>query len=305
MFHVKPIAMLEQLTHCPLCHHTGLVPFLAGKDFFLTQESFGIVQCEHCGFRFTNPRPEIAEAPRYYQADNYLSHEAETTGWFSFLYRLIRASAIKGKYRLIRKYVKGLTLLDIGCGTGEFIRYCRQKGMMVTGIEPERNAREIAQNRYHLHVMPDYLDKLPEKATYHCITLWHVLEHVYPLEAVMQKLAEEIHPSGMLILALPNCKSGDARYYREFWAAYDLPRHVYHFTPEDVVRLAHTFGWEVQAIHPMKWDAFYIAWMSETYKRNRFAYVRAIFQGLRSTLSANKADRGWSSQIYLLSRKKT
>ena len=295
---------LETLKECPVCQHNQFSNFLESVDYFLSGEPFIIQECTACGFRFTNPRPTGDHATAYYQSDDYISHDVSGKGLFSWIYTLARKRALGKKYQLINSVTEGKSLLDIGCGTGELISYCAQKGMEVTGVEPSVKARTFAQQSYNLNVFDDFLNKPENPEKYHVITLWHVLEHIYQLSETLEKIAREIHPTGTLIIALPNCNSYDARYYKSYWAAYDVPRHIYHFTPVTFEKLARRFGWILQKTLPMKLDAYYISLLSEQYRNNQFPYPQAFLRGFVSNYKANQSSGLWSSQIYILNRKK-
>jgi 2-polyprenyl-3-methyl-5-hydroxy-6-metoxy-1,4-benzoquinol methylase len=295
---------LETLSQCPVCQNKRLIGFLETTDYFLSKEPFAIQECTRCGFRFTNPRPDESHAAAYYQSEDYISHDIANKGLLSWIYTTARNRALRKKYQLIRQFSSGDTLLDIGCGTGEFIQYCSQKGMKVAGVEPSEKARTFAQKEYNLKVSDDYLTAKYAPGKYHVITLWHVMEHIYRLSETWEKLAKDLHPDGTLIIALPNCEARDAIHYGPYWAAYDVPRHIYHFTPATFEKLAKQFGWNLLETLPMQLDAYYIALLSEQFKGNKFPYPQAIIQGFLSNQKARSGKNGWSSQIYILKRKK-
>ncbi len=303
MFHVKHTFMVENLTHCPLCNHSDFLIFLESKDCFLSQELFIIQECKGCGFRFTNPRPTESSMESYYQSEDYISHDSDKGGLIPALYKLARHCTIRAKYRIVRKYSNSQTILDIGCGTGEFLHYCQQRGMNCQGVETAEKARAIARHTKTLAVDSDFLTKKEQSAHYDCITLWHALEHIHRLDETMNKIKNELQRDGVLIIALPNCNSFDARHYGKYWAAYDLPRHIFHFTKDTVEFLATKHEMTCQKIIPMKLDAFYISLLSEKYKYGSQNWIRALRSGLRSNLKSGKPEFGHSSQIYLLKNK--
>ena len=300
---MKHTFMIENLAHCPLCNHSDFLVFLESKDYFLSQEVFTIQECRGCGFRFTNPRPSESSVENYYQSDDYISHDSDKGGLIPALYNLARHYTIRAKYRIVRKYSNGQTILDIGCGTGEFLQYCHQRGIDCQGVEPAEKARTIARDNRSLVVNSDFLTKKEQPAHYDCITLWHVLEHIHRLDETMSKIKNEMKGDGVLILALPNCNSFDARKYGKYWAAYDLPRHIFHFTKDSVEFLATKHEMTCQKIIPMKLDAFYISLLSEKYKCGSQKWIRALSSGIRSNLKSGKPEFGHSSQIYLLKNK--
>jgi len=216
---------------------------------------------------------------------------------------MARRIALKQKYGIVSTYSSGKSILDVGCGTGEFLNYCHTQGMSCQGVEPTGKARDFARKSFSLQVDEDFLKKPDQPAQFDVITLWHVLEHIHKLDETMIRIKNELKEDGVLILALPNSNSFDARHYQKYWAAYDLPRHIYHFTKESVELLATTYGFTCQKILPMKMDAFYISLLSEKYKSGSSNWLRAFFTGWRSNLKSGKQDFGHSSQIYILKSK--
>jgi predicted SAM-dependent methyltransferase len=129
--------------------------------------------------------------------------------------------------------------------------------------------------------------------------MWHVLEHVYHLKRDIAELVRILKPDGSLIIAVPNMSSKDAKQYKEFWAAYDVPRHLYHFQKETIVNLMSQFNLSCKEILPMKFDSYYVSMLSEKYKNGKL--VSGVLNGLKSNLDAKSG--GFSSQIYVFRKK--
>jgi SAM-dependent methyltransferase len=295
---------MENLSSCPVCGKPDFTRFLDGRDYFLSQETYTIVSCNHCGMKFLNPRPDANEIVKYYFSPDYVSHDAGKKSTLNFVYRRVRRFTIKGKYQLVKKHSAGKALLDIGCGTGEFIHYCRKKGYDVKGIEPGEKPGTFARSVHKLDVNDEsFLDGLTHPA-YDTVTMWHVLEHVHQLNERMKKIGEILKPDGTVIIAVPNSDSWDADHYREFWAAYDLPRHLYHFSQDSMNLLAKNHGFRMDKIIPMKLDAFYICLLSEKYLKGEKNYFLAILNGIRSNNFARKNHDNYSSLIFILSKEK-
>ena len=296
---------METLNFCPICEKNNTVHFLTAIDHFLTKEKFTIVRCQNCGFKFLNPRPAKSEIFRYYNSEEYISHDAEKKSFFSMFYKVIRKSAIKDKYRILRTFSSGNNVLDIGCGTGEFLSQCRLKGMTVCGIEPNDKARNYAGTVNNIPVYEESeLEKL-QGSSFDIITMWHVLEHVHNLNERIQKIGQLLKPDGILIIAVPNSNSWDAIHYQDAWAAYDPPRHLYHFNSDTIQLLAKKNNFILEKILPLKWDAFYISLLSEKYARGTNSFVRATINGLRSNFYASGPEKNYSSQIFILKAGKT
>ena len=193
----------------------------------------------------------------------------------------------------------GNALLDIGCGTGEFLNYCRKRNFTTTGIEPSEKAGRFASEEFGLTIFTENkLDDFPP-ASYDVITMWHVLEHVHKLNERMHQIEKLLKPGGTLIIAVPNSDSWDAAMYKYFWAAYDLPRHLYHFTRYSLKKLANKNGFSVNVIIPLKFDAYYISLLSEKYMAGKHNYLSAVTNGIRSNNHGRKNENNYSSLIYI------
>jgi 2-polyprenyl-3-methyl-5-hydroxy-6-metoxy-1,4-benzoquinol methylase len=292
---------METLTNCPICNSSSFSPFIECTDYTVSKNKFTIVQCT-CGFRFTNPRPEEAEAGKYYQSEDYISHSNTKKGIINRLYQSARKYTLKKKLSLVRK-VSGKEqggLLDLGCGTGEFLNTCKQNGWKVQGIEPSPDARDFASKQYGLTVHEtNKWDQFADK-TFDIVTAWHVLEHVYKLEETAKQVKRILSPNGTFVVALPNCSSADAKFYKQYWAAYDVPRHIWHFTPPDVKRFFENNGFTLKEVLPMPLDAYYICMLSEKYRAGNVNYGRAAVHGWASNREAAKTGSEYSSQIYIL-----
>jgi 2-polyprenyl-3-methyl-5-hydroxy-6-metoxy-1,4-benzoquinol methylase len=292
---------METLTNCPVCNSSAFTPFVECIDYTVSKDKFKIVQCE-CGFRFTNPRPEEAEAGKYYQSEDYISHSNTKKGLVNNLYQVARKFTLKRKLKLVNE-VSGKqngNLLDLGCGTGEFLNTCKESGWKVEGIEPSPDARAFASQQYGLTVHEvNKWDQFSD-ATFDVVSAWHVLEHVYQLEETAKQVKRILSPDGTFVVALPNCSSADAEFYKQFWAAYDVPRHIWHFTPADVKRFFEKQGFTLKETLPMPLDAFYICMLSEKYKGGNTNYGRAAIHGWASNNQATKTGTTFSSQIYIL-----
>lgn len=301
--------MMETLTHCPICNSSELKSFLECIDYTVSKDKFTIVQCTSCGFRFTNPRPEESVCGKYYQSEDYISHSDTKKGIINNLYHYARKFTLKKKLKLINSInSQNKTLLDLGCGTGAFLNVCKEAGWNVQGIEPSADARNVAKTSYglELHDVNSW-DKIADNSL-NVVTAWHVLEHVYGLEEEVKQVRRTLKNDGTFVVALPNCNSSDAKFYGQYWAAYDVPRHIWHFTPADVELFFEKQGFKLAQILPMPWDAYYICMLSEKYKAGILnnpqmgvgGYGRALVNAWASNNNAKKNPNTWSSQIYIL-----
>lgn len=300
------------MKECPVCDSRVFMPFLTCRDYLVSGEEFSVVNCSNCGFKFTDPAPGAKEVGKYYASEEYISHSNAAKGLVNKVYRLVRNYTLIKKRNLVtppnltkgegkRKGEKGkLKLLDIGCGTGEFLNVCKKAGWETTGIEPGNTARKYAMEKHGLNVSEELNSLKDLHSEFDVITMWHVLEHVHKLNETIALMKQLLKKTGTLVVALPNCSSWDARVYRQYWAAYDVPRHLYHFTPNDVEALFSRNGMAVSKVLPMWFDAFYIAMLSEKHKNGKTNYLRALYNGLRSNLKALKTGRAFSSQVYVI-----
>ena len=265
-------------------------------DHMVSQEEFTVEFCV-CGLGITNPRPD--EIGPYYESPAYTSHSDTNAGIFGALYGLARNFAARQKVRLIKtttKKSKG-SLLDYGCGVGVFTARAERQGWSVQGIELSDVARALANEKLKRGVAVKDRSEL-STTTYDAVTLFHVLEHLDDPNEVLQWVRERLNPGGALIVAVPNYQSPDAKHYGRFWAAWDVPIHYWHFSKSAMTQLAQSNGWFVEAVRPLRLDAFYVGLLSESYKTGSKNWLSAIYQGFRSNILGG--SRNASSLIYVL-----
>ncbi len=268
------------------------------KDYSVSNEYFELKKNLKYGFLETTPLPDISKLSKYYETEEYISHTDAKRNLFEKVYHSVRCYAIKNKIALINKEQTKGKLLDVGCGTGDFLFAAKNNGWDITGIEPNEKARTIANVKNNNSVLDNTeLNKLKENS-FDVITLWHVLEHLPNLENDIQIFKKLLKPNGTLIIAVPNYKSFDANYYKEFWAAYDVPRHLWHFSQNSIKSLFNHFNLNITKTLPMKFDAFYVSLLSEKYKNGKQNIFNAFYIGLRSNLKAMQTSE-YSSLIYV------
>ncbi|MEZ4829163.1 MAG: class I SAM-dependent methyltransferase [Bacteroidia bacterium] len=290
---------------CPVCNSGQIHQVLSPKDHTVSGEIFSIWHCENCSLRFTQEIPEASEIGRYYQSEDYISHSNTNKGIVNRLYQIVREYTLSGKRKLIHRQsakTRG-SILDIGCGTGEFLATMKSSGWETLGLEPDSGAAGLAQKNHGISVFPsDHLFNLNENA-FDVITMWHVLEHVHALNAYLQKIHSILKSDGLLIIAVPNYQSADADKYKDFWAAYDVPRHLYHFSPQSMKRLLTDQGFELSGMKRMPFDAFYVSLLSEKYISGKPRLFRAFFAGLQSWFQNLRSVERGSSVLYLVRKK--
>ncbi|MBC7694348.1 MAG: class I SAM-dependent methyltransferase [Burkholderiales bacterium] len=288
---------------CLVCGSNQFEPFLVCKDYTVSQESFNIVSCKSCDFKFTNPRPDNSVLGNYYKAESYISHTNSKKGIINKLYHMVRSHTLKQKVKLISSYVSRGTILDYGCGTGMFLSECKKVGWETFGIEPDNNARQIAsEQNLNLFADKDTLQLHIVEKEYDAITLWHVLEHVTDMSETLVFFKQKLKQKGVLIIAVPNHKSYDAQFYNEYWAAYDVPRHLHHFELKSMKALLENYGFQLIETKPMKFDSFYVSMLSEKYKTGILNLAKAFKIGTLSNMKA-KDSSSYSSTIYIFQHK--
>lgn len=292
--------MYEKLDECPSCKHPQFANYKICKDHSVSGESFALVICQNCKLIFTTPRPSESHIHAYYQSENYISHTNKANNLTNLIYKQVRNITLRQKVALIKRYTTGKHLLDYGCGTGTFLDYCQSKRYMVDGFEPNPKASAIASDQLGKQVATNTA-QLQGKATYDVITAWHVIEHVHHLMDTITSLRKLLKPKGVLFIAVPNINSYDAKHYDANWAAYDVPRHLYHFNKKSFTHFAKQAKLHIQHIHPMKFDAYYVSLLSEKYRNSNSQFLNAFKTGYKSNKLARKTGE-YSSLIYVLTK---
>ena len=291
-------------TACPVCSSSSILPLLKVKDYTVSGKLFEIWQCSDCTLRFTQDVPDEASITPFYKSEDYISHTNTHKGVINQLYKKVRTITLKQKASLVKKAtgISNGKLLDIGCGTGSFLHTMKGEGWSITGIEPDDTARSAAQSLYGIEPLsPNQLFAQPTDS-FQAITMWHVLEHVHSLHEYVAHLKTLLAKNGKLFIAVPNYTSFDADIYRHAWAAYDVPRHLYHFTPEAMTALMKLHGLKVIDQKPMWFDAFYISMLSSRYAKGRTNWVNALVNGVRSNFNALANKERCSSVIYIIEK---
>ena len=286
---------------CPWCGSEKARLHLELKDLFLTQEPFKILECKECGLLYTTPRPNKDEIGRYYKSEEYYSHQENKEGFIPKVYEKVKSVNLKNKYGIATEGKEKGKALDIGCGVGDFLHTMEQHGWDCTGVEPSEDAKVIAKKRIKGQLLSsEEQENLPD-SSFDIITMWHVLEHVDDIRWQIQQLHRLCKPGGRIIIALPNYKSYDGQYYKAEWAAYDVPRHLNHFNKETLIKILEESGLRHVKTEKLVWDAYYISYMSEKYRKHSIPLLRGAFRGLVSNCKARKTGE-WSSLVYVFER---
>ncbi|MFT4204882.1 MAG: class I SAM-dependent methyltransferase [Chitinophagaceae bacterium] len=289
---------------CPLCGSRNIHKVLTTEDFTVSHEHFDIWECGDCKLHFTQDAPDMESIGRYYKTEAYISHTDTNKGLVNRLYHYVRSITMKQKKTFVEKAtgLKKAALLDIGAGTGAFAAVMQQAGWDVTGLEPDETARSNAQRLHNLNLRPSSDLYSLETNSFDAVTMWHVLEHVHDLHGYWKRISRILKTNGVFIVAVPNYTSYDAQYYGAYWAAWDVPRHLYHFSPKSMEILAAQYGFKIVRHIPMIFDSYYVSMLSEQYKKGKSRNLLAFSNGLESNQRAARDPKKYSSVIYVMKR---
>lgn len=296
--------MNELLQQCPLCQAKRFEFFKEVPDYFLSKENFQLVKCVHCGLVFIQNRPDKSSIGAYYESEEYISHTDSHKNLFALVYQIVRRWNVAKKYRMIKRYISQGSILDIGCGTGDFLNYFFRKKWNVAGIEPSNSAREIANKKNNHQIFEE--EKLNHFAdgAFDVISMWHSLEHVHNLNERLSAVHRLLKDDGVFVFSVPIYESWDATHYDSFWAAWDVPRHLYHFSQATVKTLMDRNNFHLLKTIPLPFDSYYISLLSEGYKTKRGSLLRVFLNGFVSNLNARLKTKNFSSLIFIAQKSK-
>ncbi len=289
------------IQNCPACGSSKYEKVLTASDYLVSGESFEIMECNDCSLRFTSPIPDSNEVVNYYESDKYISHVKRVTSIFETVYKIVRKFTLCSKRKIVKRISqkKSGSVLDIGCGTGEFLKTMKQSGWEITGVEVNEEARKLADVNTNSVILTQ-TEFIESTQKYDLITLWHSFEHLHELDKYLNKIFTSLNANGVVIIAVPNYKSFDAEYYQHNWAAYDVPRHLYHFSPEAMVKLMEKFNFKLMQSKQLPFDPFYVSLLSETSVRLRRNVVKAMLVGWKSYWQGRRDSKKGSSILYIL-----
>ncbi|AFL83650.1 methyltransferase family protein [Belliella baltica DSM 15883] len=298
--------MNKRLTKCPLCKSGLFLNHFYATDHSVSKEIFRLCKCSNCELIFTNPRPDKLSIGKYYQFEDYISHQDKSNNITNRLYKQVRKITLNSKIKLLKKYtLSNSNILDYGCGTGYFLQKAQENGYKIDGIEPNNKAREIAGS-LGLKISKQ-IDEIEDSKKFDTITLFHVLEHIHGLRKTLQSLLKKLKKEGTLIIAVPNIDSWDAKHYKENWAALDVPRHLYHFNQKSMSFLAEEMKLSIVDKKPMPFDSYYVSILSEQHihpnESTLKTYLKAVKNGFISNKWAKSNENNYSSILYILKKK--
>lgn len=268
------------------------------KDLFLTQENFELKETSIPGILKTSPIPP--DLDKYYESKEYISHHQDSGSLKEKVYKFAQSFNLNYKRNIVAKETfRNAKVLDYGCGAGEFIKYI-EEDFQTYGYEPNYDARNAALKKAGKTQFIDNVQDL-ENESLDVITMWHVFEHIDNQEDMLQLFYNKLKTNGLMIIAVPNHTSYDAKYYQEYWAAYDVPRHIYHFSKSGMEKLFNSEKWKLKKIKPLLLDSFYISILSEKYRKNPFSWIKGGLIGAISNFKASKNGE-FSSLIYIIEK---
>jgi SAM-dependent methyltransferase len=273
-------------------------PPLNLKDYFLTNEEFQLIENKKFGYLETFPVPE--NLSKYYESENYISHTDTQKTVFEWIYQFIKKQNLRYKFSLLNHPKPDKNLLDIGCGAGDFLKFAKDRNLNIFGIEPNQKARKIAGLKLGNDTTIDS-EISGFKQEFDYITLWHVLEHIPNLHETIWEIKAGLKPDGKLYIAVPNYRSFDAKFYKNYWAGYDAPRHLWHFSPESLEKLFTSFGMKIEKKYPLLFDSYYVSWLSEKYKNSKLGFFKSLTIGTISNC-VGFFNGNYSSIIYQISK---
>lgn len=291
--------------NCPVCNSENIRFLFRCSDRLVSGEEFDIYSCPDCGFCLTHDHPDENSIMKYYESDEYVSHNDDAKGIINRIYLFSRNIMLRRKKSITEKAsgVRQGQLLDIGCGTGYFAGTMKKAGWGVTGIEPGEKAGKSAALKFGLEIIkPGRISSLPGNS-FDCITLWHVLEHFHDPLKYYKEIFRLLKPGGVCIVALPNSSSSDAGFYRNSWAAWDVPRHLWHFNPSSFKKFSDLNGFKTTNIIRLPLDVFYISILSEKAKGSGMAFLKGVLRGCWFYLHSLHDISKSSSLIYILRKK--
>ncbi len=201
-----------------------------------------IHQCQDCSALFLSPAPTPEELQHSYSSTYYGEQEQKFDTWI-------------GKARLYFSQQKSrrvacllpppADVLDIGCGSGEFLEHVHARGYRCTGIELESAARRLQRlDNINIEIGDISEIAMPESA-FDFISLWHVVEHLPHAKRILKKVTRSLRPGGYLALALPNSESIQARLFSGHWFHWDPPRHLFLLGREALIKEVESLGYQL------------------------------------------------------------
>lgn len=298
---------LETLKSCPSCRHDSFKNTLSCIDYTYSKDVFSLVECSACKLLYTNPRPDELAIGKYYDSPEYVSHTDTNSGLLFTLYGFVKRYTLKQKRKALEVLSNEKNILDYGAGSGDFSNELLQNNWTVSAYEPDPNARKKIEGKNPAINLVGQLSEVGTESK-SVITLWHVLEHVHRLNETIHEFHRILKNDGVIVIAVPNHTSFDASFYQTNWAAYDVPRHLYHFSPATLETLLSANGFRLHEIKPMWFDSYYVSLLTEKNINNQgmlkiaFGWLRAFLVGSYSNIKTIASTKNCSSVTYVFKK---
>ena len=334
----------EEVSLCLHCSSVGTCLYENMRDrLYEVPGNWSFLRCPKCGLVWINPRPLLEGIKRLYS--NYYTHSKESIEkkLTSFKRRLKHDVLVNafgqnknfsswewarmfakplGMFppfkRTVEKAIVNLNflpnrrLLDVGCGSGEFLVMMRDLGWQVQGIEPDGQAAKIAREKFGLRVEACTLEeaKIPV-GSFDVITVLHVLEHVPDPQKLIQECSQALQPEGRLVIVVPNLESLGHQVFKKCWLGLDPPRHLWVYSSRTLRTCAERAGLEIEKLYTIGHGAMWGWITSKTIKRKgKFReedvnFVLAL-EGLFfyfSTEFASTINKNVGEEIILIGKK--
>lgn len=302
---------------CPISGSTEFTVSLQVPDRFdpSGKEQWQLVCSNASGLVMLNPRPESSEIACHYHSGTYDPHlhTQNSSGLRDKLYLAARSLSLRSRASIIlqgvTKPLQQLSILEIGCSTGDLLHYFHQKKRIPThnlaGVEPDTEAATHARKVSGVTVCPSIYEESLSGKTFDRIVLWHTLEHIHAINETLEWTVKKLQPEGVVVIALPNPASSDAKHYRENWIAWDAPRHLFHFTPDTLKKLLEAHNLTVFRQLPYPPDALYNIFHSEKLlcKRHNLSFhplrkVNALWRGVLGAVKGQIRPEEASSLVF-------
>ena len=235
---------------CNLCgaNNTKLL-FRAKERDWETGEFFNIVRCNRCGLVYTNPRPDKDEIKEYYPLEGWPRAKEKIDFEVATINSQPWRKVMKLRTALLLRYIKNGRILDIGCGDGFLLKYLKEKGWEVYGVEPGEVASRYARDILGLSVFTGVLKDVgyPDDH-FDAVSLYAVFEHLPNPTQTLMEIKRILKPGGILFISVPNFGGLESRIFGERWIAIKAPTHLYHFTPTVLSRIVKKAGFQVLKI---------------------------------------------------------
>ena len=236
---------------CPVCLNPVTAPALVGTDFLFesTSKTFTLYSCEACRCLFLHPMPDSREIERFYPADYWWN--ARRSGGLKKLESVYRKLALHDHIAFITKAagVRGVDVLDVGCGSGTLLGLLKQRGFRVNGLDFSPEAAAIAKAENGVDVAVGSLEEAHFPAeSFDVVTLFHVMEHVTNPRLVLAQVSRVLKPNGVAILQVPNIESWQFKIFGARWYGLDIPRHVIDYSRNSMLKLLADSGFVVNRI---------------------------------------------------------